>query len=137
VVVSRRVILDTNIFIAAVKGELKLTSIIGHDDPALAAVTAMELLLGVDNSVAQSRDEEALQIEGYFASLPIEPYTLDVARTHALLVNRARKTGRPRGTFDLIIAATASTSGRTLLTTDAKAGFDELPGVKAEVVKVG
>jgi tRNA(fMet)-specific endonuclease VapC len=134
---SRPIILDTNIFIAAVKGELKLSSIIGHDDPALAAVTAMELPLGVDNSVVRSKDEEALQIEGYFASLPIEDYTLDVARTHALLANRARKAGRPRGTFDLIIAATACATGRTLITTDAKAGFDELPGVKAEVVQVG
>jgi tRNA(fMet)-specific endonuclease VapC len=55
---------------------------------------------------------------------------------HASLSNHVQKIGRPRGTHDLIIAATAAVTGRTLLTTDKAAAFEELPGVNAEVVEI-
>jgi tRNA(fMet)-specific endonuclease VapC len=137
VAVGRQIILDTGILIASEKRKLDLESIVGHDEPAIAAMTAMELLVGVERWTPESRDEEALLIEGDFTSFPIEAYTLEVARLHAILSNHVRKIGRPRSPHDLIIAATAGVTGRTLLTTDAKAGFDELPGVRAEVVEVG
>jgi tRNA(fMet)-specific endonuclease VapC len=104
--VARQVILDTGILIASERCQLDLESVIGHDDPAISAVTAMELLVGA------------------------------VARMHALLSIHVRKLGLPRGAHDLIIAATAAVTGRPLLTTDAAAGFDGLPGVRAEVVSV-
>ena len=133
---GRQVILDSGILIASEKDKLDLELVIGHDEPSIAAVTAMELLVGVDRSGPGWRDEQALLIEGYFTVFPIEIYTLDVARMHAALSNHVRKIGQSRGAHDLIIAATAAVTGRTLLTTDAKAGFDELPGVTAEVVPV-
>jgi predicted nucleic acid-binding protein len=34
----------------------------------------------------------------------------------------------------MMIAATAASSSRILVTTDARAGFDELAGVRAEVL---
>ncbi|MDQ0789403.1 hypothetical protein [Streptomyces sp. B3I8] len=40
-----------------------------------------------------------------------------------------RGEGSPRGAHDLIIAATAAATARTLLTTDT-AAFDALPGVR-------
>ncbi len=55
---------------------------------------------------------------------------------HALLHHHVGGIGLARGPFDLIIAATAGATGRTLLTLDAKAGFEKLPGVQAEVVKI-
>ncbi|GLY65743.1 hypothetical protein [Amycolatopsis taiwanensis] len=42
--------------------------------------------------------------------------------------------GTPRGTLDLIIAATARATGRALVTTDARARFGDLPGVEARVL---
>jgi tRNA(fMet)-specific endonuclease VapC len=133
---SRPVILDTSILIASGRGQLKLTNVIGDDDPAVAAITAMELLVGVERSAGEQRDKRALQTEDICATLPIEAYTLKVARLHALLHHHVGRIGLPRGPFDLIIAATAGATGRTLLTLDAKAGFDKLPGVTAEVVKL-
>jgi len=123
--------------IASEKDKLNLESVIGHDDPAIAAVTAMELLVGVDSWAPGGRDEQALLIEGYFTAFLIADYTLDVARMHASLSNHVRKIGQPRSPHDLIIAATAAVTGRTLLTTDKAAAFDVLPGVSAEVVKIG
>jgi tRNA(fMet)-specific endonuclease VapC len=57
-----------------------------------------------------------------------------VARHHAALLAHARRTGRPRGAHDLIIAASARATGRTLLTMDAEAGFDDLPDVDHHLV---
>lgn len=122
--------------IASERGRLDLQKVIGDDDPAVAAITAMELLVGVERSSGEHRDERALLTEDFCATLPIEDYTLKVARMHALLHHHVGKIGLPRGPFDLIIAATAGATGRTLLTIDAKAGFDKLPGVKAEVVNI-
>jgi predicted nucleic acid-binding protein len=36
----------------------------------------------------------------------------------------------------MMLAATAASTGRTLLTTDASASFAELTGVRAEVLKL-
>jgi len=66
--------------------------------------------------------------------LPIESYSLNVARVHARLAVEAMSKGRPRSAYDIMIAATAAATNRVLLTTDAKAGFDQLTGVRSEVV---
>jgi tRNA(fMet)-specific endonuclease VapC len=52
------------------------------------------------------------------------------AAAPATLLAAVRRSGRPRGAHDLIIAATAAASGRIILTADAT-GFNGLPGVQA------
>jgi predicted nucleic acid-binding protein len=42
--------------------------------------------------------------------------------------------GRARSANDMMIAATAAATNRILLTTDASADFDQLTGVRAEVL---
>jgi tRNA(fMet)-specific endonuclease VapC len=68
------------------------------------------------------------------ATFPIEDYTLSTARAHSGLLADVRRSGRPRGAHDLIIAATAITSERVLLTADAL-GFEDLPGVRVHVLE--
>jgi tRNA(fMet)-specific endonuclease VapC len=51
-----------------------------------------------------------------------------VARTHAGLLAHARRSGRPRGAHDLLIAATAVARGRTVVSADP-AGLADLPDV--------
>jgi tRNA(fMet)-specific endonuclease VapC len=65
---------------------------------------------------------------------PIVDYTRVVAEHHAALMAHVRRIGRPRGAHDLIIAASARATGRTLLTTDARASFQELPDVECQVL---
>ncbi len=62
-------------------------------------------------------------------TIPIIPYDLAVAEAHAELLLWARRSGRPRGAHDLIIAATALASGRIVVTEDAR-GFTELLGLE-------
>jgi tRNA(fMet)-specific endonuclease VapC len=69
--------------------------------------------------------------------IPVEAYSIEVARMHAFLQGHTRKRGNPRGTFDLIIAATAVASCRTLVTMDASANFADLPGLKVRVMGAG
>jgi tRNA(fMet)-specific endonuclease VapC len=44
------------------------------------------------------------------------------------LLTAVRRAGRPRGAHDLIIAATALATARTVVSADLT-GFDDLPGV--------
>jgi tRNA(fMet)-specific endonuclease VapC len=133
---ARRVILDTGVLIAIERGMLDVDTVLGIDDAAIAAITAMELLVGVERADDAHRQARAVRVEAILSSLPIEPYTVGVARVHARLVVEAMAKGRPRSANDMTIAATAAATSRILLTTDASAGFDQLGGVRAEVLKL-
>lgn len=133
---ARRVILDTGTLIAMERGKLDVEAVLGADDAAIASVTAMELLVGVERADEKHKQARSVRVEAVLASLPIEDYTLGVARVHARLAVEAMSKGKPRSAYDMIIAATAAATSRTLLTTDAKAGFDQLTGVRAEVIAI-
>jgi|SRR5580698_8165593 tRNA(fMet)-specific endonuclease VapC len=131
---ARRVILDTGVLIAIERGKLDVDAVLGQDDAAIAAVTAMELLVGVERAGEAHKQARAVHVEALLSSLPIESYDLGVARVHARLAVEAMPNGRPRSAYDMLIAATAAATSRILLTTDGKAGFDQLSGVRSEVL---
>jgi tRNA(fMet)-specific endonuclease VapC len=58
----------------------------------------------------------------------VEDYDAQVAHAHARLLAHVRRSGRPRGAHDLIIAATAAARDRLVVSADDSA-FAELPGV--------
>lgn len=132
-----RVILDTGVLAAADRGRLELARLLRarDDDVSIAAITAAELLQGVElagNELTARRRQTF--VDAVLAIVPVDDYTLDVARVHARLLAHARRSGRPRGAHDLIIAATAVATNRTVITTDAKANFEALPGVTMEPI---
>ena len=94
----------------------------------MAAVTAAELLVGVELADRRRRKARKRYVVALIRTIPIEPYDLDVARAHARLLAHTRRSGRPPGAHDLIIAATALARGRAVVTADAS-GFAELPGI--------
>ena len=47
---ARRVILDTGVLIAIERGKLDVDAVLGLDDAAIAAITAMELQVGVERA---------------------------------------------------------------------------------------
>ncbi len=73
-------------------------------------------------------------MEDVLATFTVEDYTLATARAHSHLLAEVRRSGRPRGAHDLIIAATSISSERTLLTGDAR-GFEELPGLQVRILE--
>ena len=121
--------LDTTVLVTIERSASSLDAVIDdEDDVAIAAITAAELLVGVELSGSTSRQRRSAFVENVLSTIPIEPYDLDVARTHVSLLAHTRRSGRPRGAHDLLIAATALTHSRTVVSADA-AGFADLPGL--------
>ncbi|MEO7804423.1 MAG: PIN domain-containing protein [Actinomycetota bacterium] len=124
-----RLILDTTVFIASERGHWELDEVIQDDDDvAIAAVTAAELLVGVELAHSRHRSHRSKFVHAVLESFHIEAYDLRVARVHARLLGHVRRSGRTRGAHDLIIAATAASLGRVVITADSE-GFDDLPEV--------
>ena len=124
-----RLLLDTTFLIDAERGKSDLDEVIDEeDDVAIAAITVAELLVGVELASGKRRSARQAYAEEVIESLPTIPYDIGVAREHAELLAAVRRAGRPRGAHDLLIAATARATGRTVVTSDAGA-FTDLPAV--------
>jgi tRNA(fMet)-specific endonuclease VapC len=98
------------------------------DEPAVAAITIADLGVGVEIATGRRRQARRAFLDDLVHALPIIDYDLEVARAHAKLLVAVRRAGRSRGAHDLIIAATARATDRTVVTA-ARSGFDDLPGV--------
>jgi tRNA(fMet)-specific endonuclease VapC len=117
------------VLIDAERNDIDLDALITDDDsPAVAAITIAELGVGVEIATSKRRQARRALLEDIVATLPIVGYDLDTAHAHTQLLLAVRKSGRPRGAHDLVIAATARATGRTVVTAD-QTGFDGLPGV--------
>lgn len=124
-----RLILDSTLIIAAERASKVLNQLISDDDDvAIAAVTAAELLVGVELADDARRASRVAFVRSVLDTIPVEDYDLDVARAHAVLLAHTRRTGRPRGAHDLMIAATAIARERIVVSADV-AAFQDLPGV--------
>lgn len=118
---------------AAERGVRGLTRLVEEgEEAAIAAVTVAELLMGVGLADEHHRPRRESWVAGLLSVIDVEDYDRDVARVHADLMLQCRRVGRPRGPFDLMIAATAVARGRTLITLDARSVAD-LPGVRVRV----
>jgi tRNA(fMet)-specific endonuclease VapC len=125
-----RLIIDTGALIAIERGHAADSDVLpDSSDVAISAVTASELLAGVELADDDRRDRRHELVEGLLERVEVIAFDLDIARHHAALLAHARRSGQPRGAHDLQIAATARATERTVLTTDEHA-FDDLPGVK-------
>ncbi len=124
-----RLILDTTVLITAERSSRRLKRLIGDgDDVAIAAITAAELLVGVELADDLRRAAREAFVREVLDAIPVEDYDVEVARAHASLLAHTRRSGRPCGAHDLIIAATAVARDRAVVSADARA-FNELPGV--------
>lgn len=124
-----RLILDTTVLVEAERSRQRLDEVISDDDDvSIAAITAAELLVGVHLANGANRPGRAAFVDDVLGAIPIEDYGIGVARIHAELLAHTKVSGRPRGAHDLIIAATAKATARTVVSADAGA-FAELPGV--------
>jgi len=112
------------------RGSTALDELIEDDDDvAIAAITVAELRVGVELASSRHRKRREEFVRAVVDAVSVEPYDLDVAGAHALLMAESRRGGRPRGKHDLIIAATARARSRAVVSADLSA-FAELPGVR-------
>jgi predicted nucleic acid-binding protein len=128
---GRRLILDTNILIAYERGTIDRATL-DEDELAVASVSIAEYRVGIELADTPERAaERARALAAIMSVIDVLDYTETTAAHHGRLLAHVRKSGTPRGAHDLIIAAHAAQTGRTVLTLDAKARFADLPGVSA------
>jgi predicted nucleic acid-binding protein len=126
-------VVDSSVLIAAERGDLDLTAIVGvspDDEVVISAITASELLHGVHRlrgAVQRARTERL--VERVLTTLTIVPFDLTIARAHALLSADLRTRGIAVGAHDLIIAATAVALGFAVATRDRRS-FPKIAGLR-------
>jgi tRNA(fMet)-specific endonuclease VapC len=124
-----RLLFDTTFLIDVERAGSELDEAVDNDDDvAIAAITIAELRVGVEVSQGKARISRLAFVDDVLATIPVIDYDVDVAEAHAHLLVVVRQQGRPRCAHDLVIAATALASQRTVLTADQTA-FTDLPGV--------
>lgn len=91
-----RLILDTGVLVAGVRGRLDVAAVTDEDDVALPAVVLAEYLTGVvlDADPARQAAQRAFLAE-LLTVMPVEDYTPTVAEHHAALLAHVRRAGRP------------------------------------------
>ena len=126
-------IVDSTILIAAERGKLDLDRVLadyGDEPVAIAAITASELLHGVHRAVeATQRSRREVFVERLLANLPVIPFDLVIARTHARISAELAAKGTVVGAHDLLIAATAIAIGYQDVATRDDRSFPRIPGI--------
>jgi predicted nucleic acid-binding protein len=123
--------LDTNVLIAYERGTINRASL-DEDELAIASVSVAEYRVGIELADTPERAAERARALATITSvLDVMDYTPATAAHHGRLLAYVRRSGTPRGAHDLIIAAHAAETGRTVVSKDAKARFNDLPGVTA------
>lgn len=130
--VLTRLLFDTAILIDGERSGSALDDAVDDEDEvAIAAITVAELRVGVLLSSGKNRAARLAFCEEVLQVIPVVDYDCDVAEAHAELLVHVRGQGKPRGAHDLIIAATARATSRTVVSADESA-FADLPGVQVQ-----
>ena len=128
---GRSLILDTNVLIAYERGSIDRAAF-RTDELSIAAVTLAEYRVGIEMADTVERAAtRARWLDVVLSEVDVLEYTRRTADHHARLLAHVRRAGQPRGAHDLIIAAHALETARTVVSLDAKARFDDLPGVSS------
>ena len=125
-------LIDASVFIALERrgqDPLTPTTTASDDRVGIAAITASELLVGVHRADSpQRRLRREAFVETILERIPVLPFDLRVARSHAQILAQLAATGQLIGANDLLIAATALSYGYSVLTDNLRE-FHRVPGL--------
>ncbi|MDR2895631.1 MAG: type II toxin-antitoxin system VapC family toxin [Propionibacteriaceae bacterium] len=127
---GRRLLLDTGILISWERNRQDRFSPRPDDDLCLSMIAVSEFMTGLALAAPEQQPRLQTFIDRLLEVVPVLPFDEEILDAHVSLRAWVIRHGQPRGQHDLIIAATAITTGRTLVTLDHKARFEELPGVR-------
>ena len=134
---GRRLALDTSVLVAAERaGRVPDWWFADDDQIGLPVIALAEFRGGIACARPDYRPRMQRFLDGFLELVDVLPYDDAVLEHHVRLIAWTVSHGVPRGQDDLIIAATGAATNRTLMTLDARAHFDELPGVHAIVLSV-
>ena len=123
-----RLILDTGVLVAAVRGRATVPD---DADVAIPAIVIAEYLAGVhlDQDAGRQAADRAF-LDEVLPVIPVHAYDRSVAEHHAALLAYAARQLQRRWAHELIVAAT----GRAILTSNRRARFGGLPDVNARAI---
>ena len=124
-------IVDSSILIAFEKRRFYLERLLAeHPSPAIAAVTAAELLIGVERAdTPERRARRESFVENILSRVPIVPFDLPQARLFAVRFAELAGRGEVIGDRDLQIAVTALHIDYELATLNVRE-FQRVTGLK-------
>ena len=125
----RGLLLDTSVLIEIERGAFPLDAVKDVGDVGVAAITVTELLLGARLAGGATAGRRPRFAGHVVETCSVVQYDAATAPHHAALLDHCRRVGTMRGAHDLIIAATARATGRTIVTLD-RTGFLDLPNVR-------
>ena len=126
------ILIDTSVLVDIERGRTSLAALAARDadeDVAIAAITASELLHGVHRLAGARAARAEAFLEELFLLVPVVPFDLPEARTHARLSADLQARGAAVGAHDLIIAATAIANDYRVLTRDRRS-FPRIAGLE-------
>ena len=132
---AARFALDTSVLIVFERsGAAASMPFMPDDDVGVPSVVLAEYGAGVELAQPEYRPRMRRFLDGLLATIDVLPYDDAVLQQHIRLLAWTIKHGVARGQHDLIIAATATATNRTLLTFDKRANFGDLPDVTAQLL---
>ncbi|HEX9047675.1 MAG TPA: PIN domain-containing protein [Verrucomicrobiae bacterium] len=130
-------ILDSSLLIADERGKFDMPGFLrqfSSAQPIIAAITASELLHGVERAQDATRKARRQRhVEQILATIFVQPFDLAQARVHARIWAELQMRGEMIGPHDLLIAAAAMTRGHELATLNVQEfrRLNQLPVVDA------
>lgn len=128
-----RLMLDTNICIHAIKGDVPVRlhlETVRPPDVAISSVVAAELWTGVMKSRERQRNQQALT--WFFSFVDVLDWPAGAAETYGEIRARLEAKGLPIGAMDLMIAAHAVHERATLVTRNRRE-FHRVEGLRVAV----
>jgi|tagenome__1003787_1003787.scaffolds.fasta_scaffold18737679_1 tRNA(fMet)-specific endonuclease VapC len=126
-------ILDTSLLVADERGKFDMPAFLRQyagDQPLIAAITASELLHGVERATDSTRrTRRLLHVEQILATLLVQSFDLGQARVHARLWAELASRGQMIGPHDMQIAAAGLALGHEVATLNV-AEFQRVIGLK-------
>ena len=128
-------LIDASVLIAVQRGQLDPEEILAatrrDDAVAIAAISASELLHGVQQLEGVRRVRAERFTRHWLSALPVIPAGPGVAHVYATLAAELAVTGTRMGAHDLLIAATAVHLGYRVATRDARS-FHRVNGLPVD-----
>jgi tRNA(fMet)-specific endonuclease VapC len=126
-------VLDTNIIVAALNGHERVMPrlrAVAPDDIGIPLLAVGELLYGAYNSRRVA--ENIAKVEALRSRFPVIAVTPAIVERYAEVRSGLAKQGRPKGDFDLVIAASALEVRARLITNDAALKDGAIAGLSVE-----
>ena len=124
----RRLLIDTNIYSYALRGDDDVVEVLRKSEQiGISVISIGELLSGFKGGGREKKNREELEIFLDSPRVVVYPVDEDTSEFYAEIINNLREIGKPVPTNDVWIAAIAFQNGLKLFTKDIH--FETIPGL--------